>query len=60
MSEREPDVPPYQLCPLISPFSDLERDFGGQRETISGPGKTKITAVQALGTTDICDCDLTT
>jgi len=52
MTERKLDVPPYQLFPLIPkllPFSDLERDIGGRRRTVSGPIKAKVTAVQAFG-----------
>lgn len=52
MTERKLDVPPYQLCPLILnalPFSDLEREFGGRRRTVSGQVKAKVTAVQAHG-----------
>lgn len=52
MAERKLDLLPYQLYPLIPntlPFSDLERDVGGRRRTVNGPGKAKVTAVQAFG-----------
>ena len=52
MTERKLDVPPYQLYPLIPNalvFSDLEREFGGRRRTVSSPVKAKVTAVQAFG-----------
>lgn len=46
-AERQLDVPPYQLCPLIpkvQPLSNLEHEFQGRRGTA-----TRINTAQAFG-----------
>lgn len=55
-SERQINVPPYQLCsliPKVQPFSDLEGSFQGGR---TAP-QNRITCAQALGMYTLRSCE---